>query len=102
MGPERTLVLMWPDHQGRGSFGSTCLRHYAGAKLLLVGEWLGSTCGLLNHWGQSFSQDFVLAVEEDFELEQRLPLPCWPLALDSVMGWRRKAQAESSGDAESS
>lgn len=88
--PDRTLLLMWPDYGGRGSFGSACLEQYTGETLLLVGEWPDSTCGLLNPWGQSFSEEFVAAVEAGFELEQRLKLPCWPGALDSAMAWRRK------------
>lgn len=87
---ERTLVLMRQDCEGRGDFGAACLRNYAGAALVLVGEWPGSTYGLVNAWGQSFSKDFVAAVEADFELLDRLQLPCWPLAADEVMIWRRR------------
>lgn len=64
--PDRTLVLMWPDYQGSGTFGVECLQRYAGDYLILVGEWVGRTFGayregLPNH-GQSFSCDFQAAV----------------------------------------
>lgn len=39
--PGRTLVLMWPDYQGRGSYGLECLAGYAGETLVLAGEWRG-------------------------------------------------------------
>mmetsp|Transcript_28570 Transcript_28570/g.62140 ORF Transcript_28570/g.62140 Transcript_28570/m.62140 type:complete len:754 (+) Transcript_28570:44-2305(+) len=87
---ERTLVLMWPDYKGAGRFASSCLKEYKGEKLILVGEWFGSTYGLVRQWGQSFSKDFVESVEEDFTLETTLKLPCWPMAADCVMLWRRR------------
>lgn len=88
--PDRTLMLMWPDYSGRGAFGTTCLEHYTGDMLVLVGEWRGSTYGTVNPWGQSFSEELINSVERDFEVQTRLPLPCWPLAADAVMLWRRR------------
>jgi len=86
----RTLLLMWPDYGGVGTFGSSCLQRYTGDTLLLVGEWPGHTYETVNKWGQSFSDKFVQIVQQDFELKQRVPLPCWPMALDSLMVWTRK------------
>lgn len=87
---DRALMLMWPDYMGKGSFGTSCLDGYVGEVLLLVGEWRDSTLGRVNPWGQSFSEDFVGIVERDFVMEQRLQLPCWPVALDTLMVWRRR------------
>lgn len=86
--PDRTLVLMWPDYMGYGTYGLDCLHHYKGDKLILIGEWRTSTLGqytsgISNH-GQSFSLDFQLKVEEDFQLVEALNLPTWPLFLDRL------------------
>ena len=64
--PDRTLVLMWPDYQGAGTFGLQCLENFSGDYLVLVGEWQGRTYGgyregLKDH-GQSFSSEFQSAV----------------------------------------
>lgn len=37
--PGRTLVLMWPDYAGCGTYGLSCLEKYSGDRLILVGEW---------------------------------------------------------------
>jgi len=86
----RTLLLEASDPNGEGEFGLECLRQYHGKELALLGEWRGHTFGQVHDWGQSFSEAFVDAVEKDFELVQRISLPCWPLALDSLMIWRRR------------
>ena len=92
--PDRTLVLMWPDYHGHGSYGLACLRQYAGARLALVGEWRGRTFGAytagIPETGQSFSAEFQAAVEAEFQLEQNIRLPNWPYYLDTLMVWRRK------------
>ena len=91
--PERTLVLMWPDYQGRGSYGLECLSGYAGEALILVGEWRGRTYGGslgLCEGGQSFSADFQRTVEAQFECVQEHRLPNWPLFLDTLTIWRRR------------
>ena len=91
---ERTLVLMWPDYHGHGTYGLACLQQYAGSRLALVGEWRGSTFGAytagIPATGQSFSLEFQQAVEADFELEQTIRLPNWPFYLDTLMVWRRR------------
>ena len=91
---ERTLVLMWPDYHGHGTYGLACLQQYAGTRLALVGEWRGSTFGAytagIPATGQSFSLEFQQAVEADFELEQTIRLPNWPFYLDTLMVWRRR------------
>ena len=92
---ERTLVLMWPDYHGHGTYGLACLQRYAGERLALVGEWRGRTFGAytagIPATGQSFSLEFQQAVEKDFELEQVVQLPNWPFYLDTLMVWRRRA-----------
>ena len=94
LGIDRTLVLMWPDYHGHGSYGLACLRQYAGARLALVGEWRGRTFGAytagIPETGQSFSAEFQTAVEAEFQLEQNIRLPNWPYYLDTLMVWRRK------------
>ena len=91
---ERTLVLMWPDYHGHGTYGLACLQQYAGTRLALVGEWRGRTFGAytagIPATGQSFSLEFQQAVEADFELEQIVRLPNWPFYLDTLMVWRRR------------
>eukprot|EP00962_Isochrysis_galbana_P007592 scaffold2058_cov115-Isochrysis_galbana.AAC.4 len=90
----RSLVLMWPDYGGRGSYGLGCLREYSGSCLILVGEWRGSTFGAHApgrlETGQSFSAEFQAEVEAKFQLEQVVPLPSWPYILDRVAIWRRR------------
>eukprot|EP00960_Hanusia_phi_P047034 758184-Hanusia_phi.AAC.12 len=65
---DRTLVLMWPDFLGKGSFGLQALEEYAGEFLILVGEWKGRTWGAytpeLDDHGQSFSQEFQVRAGE--------------------------------------
>jgi len=91
MHPERTLVLMWPDYHGEGSFGIECFRAYKGNHLVLVGEWTGRTFGLVHPWGQSFSQEFQQCVEADFEEVQHCALPQWPLFCDHLSVWKRRS-----------
>ena len=90
----RTLVLMWPDYHGHGSYGLSCLTQYTGERLALVGEWRGRTFGAytqgIPETGQSFSAEMQAAVEEAFELERTVRLPNWPCYLDTLMVWRRK------------
>eukprot|EP00931_Biecheleriopsis_adriatica_P052003 TRINITY_DN30202_c0_g1_i2.p1 TRINITY_DN30202_c0_g1~~TRINITY_DN30202_c0_g1_i2.p1 ORF type:complete len:393 (+),score=58.09 TRINITY_DN30202_c0_g1_i2:113-1291(+) len=88
---ERSLLLMWPDYQGVGSFGLECLRNYAGKTLVLVGEWQNQTFGLVRPWGQSFSKEFQEVVEAEFERVKVVPLPNWPLFCDILTVWQRKA-----------
>ncbi|KAJ9454780.1 hypothetical protein DIPPA_17506 [Diplonema papillatum] len=94
----RTLVLMWPDFMGRGTFGLECLRHYlkgSAEYLILVGEWADSTLGSyttdLPPTGQSFSVGFQLLVAQHYDLHKRVDLPNWPLFADCLMVWKRKA-----------
>ncbi|EKX51505.1 hypothetical protein GUITHDRAFT_102771 [Guillardia theta CCMP2712] len=93
--PDRTLLLMWPDFLGKGSFGLKSLDEYEGEFLILVGEWKGRTWGgytpELGDHGQSFSQEFQEAVTSSFEEVEVIRLPCWPLFLDTVMVFRRKS-----------
>ncbi|KAL1515957.1 hypothetical protein AB1Y20_002570 [Prymnesium parvum] len=90
----RTLVLMWPDYAGRGSYGVRCLQKYRGDRLILVGEWRDATLGAFSagmaETGQSFSAELQQLVESEFELESRQRLPNWPLFMDVFMVWRRK------------
>lgn len=95
----RTLVLMWPDYAGRGSYGAACLRRYGGEVLVLVGEWADSTHGAalatdLPPHGQSFSRELQREVETRFALEERVELPNWPGCLDALMVWRRRPPQE--------
>eukprot|EP00811_Abedinium_folium_P036061 NODE_8805_length_1468_cov_10.201342.p1 GENE.NODE_8805_length_1468_cov_10.201342~~NODE_8805_length_1468_cov_10.201342.p1 ORF type:complete len:270 (+),score=45.01 NODE_8805_length_1468_cov_10.201342:277-1086(+) len=87
----RTLLLLWPDLHGIGEIGLKLLGRYEGTNLLLVGEWRGRTLGLVNPWGQSFSEGFVDRVEGAFEeTRAAVPLPTWPLYRDVVAFWRRR------------
>ena len=55
--PTRSLVLMWPDYAGSGTYGLSCLNGYSGDVLVLVGEWHDSTLGAytsgLSEYGQA-------------------------------------------------
>ena len=101
---DRTLVLMWPDHRGKGSFGVKCLEEYEGETLVLVGEWRGRTFGAyaagLDDHGQSFSPEFQAQVAGAYDEQEVYRLPNWPLFLDCVMVYKRKsAGAEPCGGA---
>ncbi|CAE7522314.1 LSMT-L [Symbiodinium necroappetens] len=89
----RTLVLMWPDWLGLGTYGLECLKAYEGKELILVGEWRTSTFGSyapsISQHGQSFSLEFQKKVESDFCLVERIELPRWPLFLDCLQIFRR-------------
>eukprot|EP00755_Sulcionema_specki_P003899 Sspe_Gene.3953::Locus_1320_Transcript_1_1_Confidence_1.000_Length_2410::g.3953::m.3953 len=90
----RTLLLMWPDYLGEGTYGMECVEGYSGEVLLLVGEWrdstLGSYEGTIPPTGQSFSVTMQHYVETHFTLEKTATLPNFPLYKDRVMVWRRK------------
>lgn len=90
----RTLVLMWPDYLGLGTYGLECLEAYEGKELILVGEWRTSTFGSyapgISHHGQSFSVEFQQKVETDFCLVETIELPRWPLFLDCLQIFRRR------------
>ena len=88
----RTLMLMWPDYMGFGSYGLSCLEGYGGDTLVLIGEWRGRTlCD--STAGQSFSEEFQAAVEAEFVLDEEVRLPNWPFFLDTCRVWRRRATA---------
>lgn len=91
---DRTLLLMWPDYMGFGTYGLQCLQHYQGNTLILIGEWKNSTFGSyaqgISEHGQSFSLDFQEKVEAEFELIEILDLPTWPLFLDRLQIFRRR------------
>ena len=65
---DRTLLLMWPDYMGFGTYGLQCLQQYKGQKLILIGEWKDSTFGSyakgISEHGQSFSLEFQQKVED--------------------------------------
>ena len=90
----RTLVLMWPDYLGLGTYGLECLEAYEGKELILVGEWRTSTFGSyapgISRHGQSFSVEFQQKVETDFCLVETIELPRWPLFLDCLQIFRRR------------
>eukprot|EP01064_Diplonema_japonicum_P021236 TRINITY_DN30785_c0_g1_i1.p1 TRINITY_DN30785_c0_g1~~TRINITY_DN30785_c0_g1_i1.p1 ORF type:complete len:770 (+),score=194.99 TRINITY_DN30785_c0_g1_i1:43-2352(+) len=93
-GTDRTLVLMWPDFMGKGTFGLECLKNYTNDTLILIGEWADSTFGVytptLQPTGQSFSPAFQYYVSQHFEEVTRVPLPNWPLYKDVLMVFKRR------------
>ncbi|KAL1495305.1 hypothetical protein AB1Y20_017164 [Prymnesium parvum] len=78
----RTLVLMWPDYAGRGSYGVRCLQKYHGDRLILVGEWrdanLGAFSAGMAETGQSFSA----------ELQQLAPEALTSRSASQPLGYR--------------
>lgn len=92
--PSRTLVLMWADYMGWGTYGLRCLEAYEGEHLILVGEWRTDTYGSfapgMSENGQSFSLEMQLVVEENFDLVRTVDLPNWPMSLDKVRLYRRR------------
>lgn len=93
--PDRTLILMWPDYYGRGSFGLKCLEAYEGDYLVIVGEWQGRTFGSysagLQEHGQSFSKCFQEEVSAAYCEHEVFRLPNWPLFADCVVVYKRKS-----------
>ncbi|CAD7964193.1 unnamed protein product [Amoebophrya sp. A25] len=120
----KTLALMWPDYEAKGTFGLECVRRWEGEFLFLVGEWgscpggkertltfsshtqsppsYGYSCnGYLRLFpqyprGQSFSVEFQDLVERDFDIIHSFELPHWPLARDVARIWKRRPQKSSS------
>uniref|UniRef100_UPI00398EDB9C uncharacterized protein n=1 Tax=Pristiophorus japonicus TaxID=55135 RepID=UPI00398EDB9C len=88
--PDRVLFLAWPDTDESSTFSLDCLSYFKGNTILHVGELLGETLSA-NHWGQSSSRDFQLALAEDFCCLSRIKLPNWPGHLDSFTMWERKS-----------
>ncbi|XP_043574366.1 uncharacterized protein LOC122564008 [Chiloscyllium plagiosum] len=87
--PDRVLFLAWPDIDESSTFSLDCLSYFRGDIILHVGELLGETLSA-NHWGQSTSRNFQLALAEDFCCLSRVKLPNWPGHLDSLTMWKRK------------
>jgi len=97
----QSLVLMWPDYGGKGTFGLDCARTWLlqenGKRLICVGEWAGKgtfgamgTPGWAEH-GQSFSRECQAFVEEHCRLVSSIALPNWPLFLDAVQIFERRS-----------
>lgn len=97
---DRALVLMWPDYGGKGTYALDALRAYRGDTLVLVGEWAGRTFGsysaALPETGQSFSSDAQAYVEEHFAEVEVMRLPSFPMSLDCVAVYARRAAGRSS------
>ena len=95
---DRTLVLMWPDYNGCGSFGLECLEAYEGEYLVLIGEWQGRSFGSytagLQESGQSFAKGFQEQVAAVYRESQVFRLPNWPLFADCVAIYKRKSLEE--------
>eukprot|EP00928_Gymnodinium_smaydae_P037913 TRINITY_DN26264_c0_g1_i1.p1 TRINITY_DN26264_c0_g1~~TRINITY_DN26264_c0_g1_i1.p1 ORF type:complete len:948 (-),score=139.14 TRINITY_DN26264_c0_g1_i1:117-2900(-) len=96
----RSLALMWPDYEGKGSFALECLRHWlerdVSECLVTVGEWgavsadeLPLLPGLPPR-GQSFSPEAQTLVEAEFVLDKEVALPNWPLTRDKLRVWKRR------------
>ncbi len=86
---------MWADYMGFGTYGLECLEGYSGEHLILVGEWrdagtFGAFAPGVSPNGQSFSIEFQRVVEDGFDLHRTVPLPRWPMSLDSVRLFRRR------------
>ncbi|XP_038670231.1 uncharacterized protein LOC119974936 isoform X1 [Scyliorhinus canicula] len=88
--PDRVLFLAWPDIDESSTFSLDCLSDFKGDIILHVGELLGETLSA-NHWGQSTSRSFQLALAEEFCCLSRIKLPNWPGHLDSLTMWKRKS-----------
>ena len=99
---DRALILMWPDYGGVGTYGSACVRRFAGETLITVGEWgsetlhatLGAYASGLPSTGQSFSQECQEMVESRFELVNVCRLPNFPLFCDVLAVWRRRPKKQ--------
>ncbi|XP_067866531.1 uncharacterized protein [Heterodontus francisci] len=87
---DRVLFLAWPDIDESSTFSLDCLSHFKGDIILHAGELLGETLSA-NHWGQSTSRNFQLALAEEFCCLSRIKLSNWPGHLDSLTMWRRKS-----------
>jgi hypothetical protein len=91
---DRTLVLMWSDYMGSGTFGLECVRNYTGKTLILVGEWhdwtLGSSTPGTPAHGQAFSLSMQQLVDKEYERVQTVALPNWPAHVDRLMVFKRR------------
>ena len=75
------LLLCYPPPQS--PMAAECLAAFSGDVLVHVGEWLGDTG----------SPAFEQALARDWQLEERLPLPCWGDTADDLTVWRRRVGA---------
>ena len=97
---DKTLLLMWPDFMGLGDFGHQALLQYSGNTIITVGEWADATLGaysseLQNTFsGQSFSTAFQLKMSREFDLQETVRLPSWPLYCDELRVYSRKPEPE--------
>ena len=114
----RALLLCWPpleleapppalpgreqaQHEGaapRNTMAREALAAYRGRTLLYVGEWRGST-GVISALsartaacGQCAGAVFQRAVEDEWELVERVALPRWPGFADALHVFRRKGE----------
>jgi len=86
-----TRVVVWPDQGGQGQAGlqALALGGDVPEMLVCIGEWEGSTLGLLpstdaKMGGQAWSLAAQKQVAAQFSLRSESLLPSWPLACDRL------------------
>jgi len=79
-----TLLLCYPPP--RSSMAARSLSAYGGDTVIHVGEWLGDTGDIT----------FERQLAAEWQLTERLPLPCWGDTVEDLTVWkRRKVKASS-------
>eukprot|EP00850_Spirogloea_muscicola_P019451 SM000190S04887 [mRNA] locus=s190:270549:273005:- [translate_table: standard] len=104
--PDRSLLLCWPppeeaeggDEPEPGSkMAVATLRSYSGNTLVYVGETPGhllrdacpASSSIAPQRSATAGGEFYSELQQGWQLEQRVPLPTWPGAQDSLTIWRR-------------
>jgi len=91
----QSWVVVWPDADGIGHAGLEALAAASQAEVLVcIGEWEGSTLGLLANSdarksGQAWSTAAQAMVISEFTLHCTVQLPSWPLVCDRLAVYRR-------------
>ncbi len=78
--PDRTLMLCWPDGFAN-TMASEALDAYRGACLIYIGEESG---------GNTADDAFFAALDRDWQLAHRVPIPQWYGMHDDLTVWTRR------------
>lgn len=78
---DHTLLLCWPSLNTH--MATQSLNHFTGSHLIYVGEWRGRTA----------DSEFHDQLENQWNLEHRISIPCWPGFSDHVFIFSRLKSA---------
>ncbi|KAK3267564.1 hypothetical protein CYMTET_23891 [Cymbomonas tetramitiformis] len=89
--PTTALMLCWPVRPGGLAWDADVLAKFPGSTVLHIGEWAKRTLLTEPHHGQTTSLRFQQAIEQDFRLVERIPIPSWPWCADELTVWQRSS-----------